>query len=97
MKFYENCIELSDRHVLWDIHNASIKEEDFEPYYQYLVDVCSNEFRDIYGCDFYMLGRSGRHICVEDTPANRQSYCRMKRTVERLQNWMIETYNKAIW
>lgn len=93
MKYYENFIELSDSHIIWRLSNPNIKPSDFEFIYKGLLDACIDEFEKIYGCEIYMLGRSGRHICVENTPKNRQSYYRMYATVKRLQNWLITEYN----
>lgn len=29
--------------------------------------------------ELFMLGRSGRHVCIEDTPQNRRRYARLQR------------------
>jgi len=78
---------------MWRLSNPNVKPEDFEFLYGGLLDACINAFEKIYGCKIYMLGRSGRHICVENTPKNRQSYYRMCATVKRLQNWLVTEYN----
>lgn len=95
MKTYEKYIELSDAHVCWKLYNPRLNAEQSETVYQFLIDTAWRKFKEIYGTRFCMLGRSGRHICVENTPKNRQNYCRMKRTIERLQKEMIKTFNNA--
>lgn len=93
MKLYENCIELSDKHVMWDMHNSNLNPTASDYAYTILVHECIREFSNIYGCWFYLYGRSGRHVCVEDNPKNRKAYCRMKRTIERQQKWLVKTFN----
>lgn len=95
MKFYENYIELSDAHVIWQLNNPNLNEEESEFVWSDIINDCSKEFKRIYGCDFYMLGRSGRHVCVEDTPQNRQRWYRMKMTIDRLQKWMVAQFNNS--
>lgn len=95
MKIYEGYIELSDAHVAWKLNNTNLNYEDSEYLYQQLIDECNENFKKIYGCEFYMLGRSGRHVCVEDTPQNRQRWYRMKSTIERLQKYLISEFNST--
>lgn len=93
MKLYENCIELSDRHVMWDMNNSHLSDKEAETAYNILVQDCISEFEDIYGTRLLLLGRSGRHVCVENTPNNRKSYCRMQTTVKRQQGWLAKRFN----
>lgn len=37
------------------------------------------EFEARFGVELVTLGRSGRHICIEDTPANRARYWNLQR------------------
>lgn len=95
MKFYEGCIELSDEHLIWKLNNPYLDEEDGKTLYGWLIEDCQTEFKRLYGIEFYMMGRSGRHICVENTPKNRQSYYRMKCTIERLQKAFVSEFNST--
>ena len=95
MKFYENNIELSDKHVLWQLHNDNLSAIESEYLWNDLIMESYHNFKRIYGVDFEMLGRSGRHICVEDTPKNRMNYCRMVKTIDKMQKYMVETFNSA--
>lgn len=95
MKFYENYIELSDAHVMWRLNNPNLNNDEVYIVWQYLINECNDAFREAYGCSFYMLGRSGRHVCVEDTPKNRQRWYFMKNKIEKLQKWMVEEFNKT--
>lgn len=93
MKLYENYIELSDKHVMWDMHNSKLSNIEAEGAYNLLVAECLREFKDIYGREIALLGRSGRHVCVANDPFNRQSHYRMTRTIERQQKWLIKVLN----
>ena len=37
------------------------------------------EFQNTHKVTLWTLGRSGRHVCIEDTPNNRKSYRRLQR------------------
>lgn len=40
------------------------------------------EFQRTHGIELFCLGRSGRHICIEDTPTNRRRYPSLKKKAE---------------
>lgn len=42
--------------------------------YNYCVGLAVEAFEHDMGVKVFQLGRSGRHICVEDTPKNRKRY-----------------------
>jgi hypothetical protein len=41
----------------------------------------------------YALGRSGRHICVEDTPINRRRYKHLVAYAEKLEQELVNYFN----
>lgn len=95
MKTYDKYIELSDKRIMWNLYNDKISQETADILYNSLVENAFWAFFEIYGTHFVQLGRSGRHICVENTPKNRQNYCRMVKTIERLQREIINKFNSA--
>ena len=85
---YRNeMIELSDKHVLWNINNYDEEE------YVNIVLAMQNEFCKIYKAHVYLCGRSGRHVCVSNTPENRRRVYNMTRTVERMQRQLIKMFS----
>ena len=86
-EFREELIELSDRHVLWNINNYEEEE------YLRVVWVMQKEFHKIYKEHVYLCGRSGRHVCVSNIPENRRRVHNMTRTVERMQRDLIKMFS----
>jgi len=85
----ETMLELSDRRVLWE---TDITDEIQK--WEYYVE-CRNALAGLskhYHTEFGGFGRSGRHICVPDTPANRRNYRHMVKAVEREQKRIIEMF-----
>lgn len=93
-------IQLSDNHTLWQIdglENATSEDyTDFDDLYELLVDQACDKFKEKTGVEIYCLGRSGRHICVEDTPQNRRRYRSLCNAQSKLENWVVNEYNKAV-
>lgn len=88
-EYRDELIELSDKHILWHIKFSNDKKlED----YNANIDALSQEFQRLYNTDLLLVGRSGRHVCVRNTPANRKNMCRMKRTVCRMQNQLLQQF-----
>ena len=93
-KFYhewhgDRYLELHNHHTIWKI-NKPFDEWD----YALEVDLClwdmEQHFKDL---KVYALGRSGRHICVEDTPINRRRYKHLVAYAEKLEQWLINYFN----
>ena len=82
-------LELSDNHTLWEI-NSSIDEEE----YVQLVDTACEEFKNETGVDLYLLGRSGRHACVEINFDNFKRYDELKTAQRKWEKWVIDEANK---
>lgn len=82
----DEVIELSDRHVLWDI-------EDYDPLLgEFLCNLYKEDFFNKYKTELHYFGRSNRHVCVENTPENRRRVYNMTRTVRNMQNDFIARF-----
>ena len=89
IKFYDGYIELNDEHTLWKINTENITEDE----YANLVDSYAGYFKYDTGCDLYFLGRSGRHVCVDDTFDNIVNYDFLRNTQMNLEQDMIDEIN----
>ena len=85
--FRNEMIELSDKHVLWNVNNYDEEE------YDNIVLAMHNYFYKIYKEHVYLCGRSGRHVCVSNIPENRRRVYNMTRTVERMQRQLIKMFS----
>lgn len=47
--------------------------------YDFAVQHAIRMFEEENAIEIYQLGRSGRHICIEDTPRNRKRYASLQR------------------
>ena len=83
----DEVIELSDRHVLWEINNY-----DEEEYFLF-VNGFITEFEKMFNTHLYLCGRSGRHVCVSNIPENRRRAYIMTRTVKRMQKHLIKMFS----
>lgn len=57
--------------------------------YDIAVQLAIEDFEADHDCEILCLGRNGRHICLEDTPRNRERY-------DKLQALAIKAV-KALW
>jgi hypothetical protein len=85
----EEMLELSDNHTLWKIH----KDFDMDYYYQ-MCDYAIADLSSKYNTQFYMLGRSGRHICVENTSQNRRRFKSLVKAVIKKENEIVAFFNE---
>ena len=83
----DEVIELSDRHVLWEVNNYDEEE------YCLFVNGFITEFEKMFNTHLYLCGRSGRHVCVSNIPENRRRVYNMTRTVERMQRDLIKMFS----
>ena len=83
----KEMIELSDRHILWEINTPNDEE------YSRVILAMQQEFLKIYKAHVYLLGRSGRHVCVPNTSENRRRVYNMTRTAERMQRQLIKMFS----
>jgi len=87
-----NYLQLSDEHILWDVN---VEPENFnEEKYNRLCQEALERLKAKYNTEFFMLGRSGRHVCVEDTLDNRVEYDDMAADVKAEQKELINKLNK---
>ena len=97
-KFYDDgrrvYIELSDNHTLWDINGENFDDEYYaESYYTELVNEAAQNFEIETGVRPLLLGRSGRHVCVEYTLKNLENYDFLVRTQRALEEGVIDEMN----
>lgn len=83
----QDMIELSNRHVMWEV------EEYDEELAHILICCYMRNFNDKYRTDLYLCGRSGRHVCVENTPENRRRVYNMTRTVHNMHNNFVSHFS----
>lgn len=88
--YRDELIELSDEHIGWYI---KFGPKDTDRHCECFVMMLCHEFKDIYGTDLILTGRSGRHVCVENTADNRRRLMNMQRTVYRLQNKFLKRFD----
>ena len=94
VKFYHDWgggiyLELHDHHTLWKIN----KVFDFDEYdHEVLKAIFAMEsrYKDL---KVFQFGRSGRHICVPDTPINRRRYKALVQYAEQLEQMVINHFN----
>ena len=56
------------------------KYEQSVDLYDLAVSEAIKDFERLHDVDVYQLGRSGRHICIADTPRNRKRYATLQRS-----------------
>lgn len=93
-KFYREWngnryLELHSHHTIWNI-NKDFNWDDYESEVILSIFEMQNHFKDL---EVYQLGRSGRHICVEDTPINRGRYKHLVAFAKQLEEDLINYFN----
>lgn len=84
-------LELHDRHVWWEIDSFEGNEYELEC----IVDAYIHELEQSYkNLEVFCLGRSGRHVCIFNTPVNRRRYYAVQAKAEKLTDEMIQTLNQ---
>lgn len=89
LNYYEDMLELNDNHTLWEITKEISPEEYFIK-----VNEKLHEFESITGIEVFIEGRSGRHICIEDTLENAYRLNELKILQEKLEHELIEEINR---
>lgn len=87
---YGVCLELSDNHTLWDIDTPDFDDEE----YCFVVESARKQFEEVTGVECFLVGRSGRHVCVEDTFDNATRYFELCDVQRDLEESVINTFNK---
>lgn len=88
----KTMIELSDDRVLWNVEMSD--DFDYE-LWGILVQSEVRRFMVNFGVPVYVVGRSGRHVCVEDNRNNREWYQRMVDYVKETQGKMVSAWNSG--
>lgn len=89
VKYYEDCLELSDDHIMWEI-NADIDEYE----YWALADAFLEKFEKDYNVsDVGYVGRSGRHVVCPDTWENVVRYDELVAGMKKCQQDFIDYIN----
>ena len=90
-EFREEMLELSDNHIWWDINRLWTREIDTsELELMFYTEKLGKVFEEHYHTPVYLCGRSGRHVCVENTPVNRRNYKYMARTIDIMQQLIVK-------
>lgn len=88
LPLYEGCLELNKNHTFWKLDTDKSETE----IYIILEDKLA-EFEQKSGVEIFALGRSGRHICIENTFENALNYYKLKDLQEKLEEEFIEQVN----
>lgn len=83
-------LELHDNHTLWDINCESFDCDEYEFIVSQAIKAMEAKHKNL---KVYLLGRSGRHVCVEDTPVNRRRYQSLVNTAMEREQWVIDWFN----
>ena len=89
-------LQLHDNHTLNQINipdTDTYTDKEIDEIYYQLVSSKVAEFEEETGLDLYLLGRSGRHVCVEDTADNVLMYPELRDLAERLEAEVIYDMN----
>ena len=101
MKFYSDegktFIQLSDNHTIHSIDIPdSYNEGEVDQIYWERVDEMCERFEEVTGVDLYLLGRSGRHVCVNYDIDNFINYDELCRIQTALEEELIDSFNRSI-
>ena len=95
----EVFLELHDHHTIWKLDTPvasgpgpTPSDED----YYLLVQQAKEIFQEQTKVQIYLLGRSDRHVCVEDTPENRMIFPYLREIALGLEQGVIEQFNAEL-
>lgn len=93
IKLYDGMLELHDEHTFWKLQNDTIKNVEW-----YMIEEILKKyfkmFENKFNVKLYNLGRSGRHICVEDNDWNRRHYKSMQNYSLKLEKMFVDEFNE---
>lgn len=84
-------LELHDHHTYWQIDNPRLSS--MEPVYMLTdmyLEILQKSFKNL---KVYAVGRSARHICIDDTPVNRRRYQKIQDAALLLEQDFIRAIN----
>jgi hypothetical protein len=88
-KFYEGYLQLHDNHTICSI-NKPFSYNDYAD----MICCARLDMQDHFkGLKVYYLGRSDRHVCVEDTPVNRRRYHVLVEYAKKKEQDVIDYFN----
>lgn len=88
---YKKYIQLSDNHTMYELNDDVEMTAD---QYSSLVDIFLQQLQDEINIDIYALGRSGRHICIDNTFDNALNYNRYVQAQRKYEQEMINYINQ---
>ncbi len=83
----DTYLELHANRTLWEVDDVA--EDIIYCELEFVIE----KFVQATDIDVYLLGRSGRHVCVEDTPKNSRRYQYLRKIALRLENEFIRNLN----
>lgn len=86
-------LELHDRRIFWEVESINVNEYELTMIIMSYVHQLQDSYKDL---QVYCLGRSGRHVCIEDTPINRRRYYAVQRKANQLTDELVNTINNWI-
>lgn len=94
-RYSNNYIELNDNNIFNRLDfNGAIKTSDdeaiFYEVYTDMVNAAAEKFERITGVPIYLLGRSGRHVCVELNKENAERFDELQDVQEKLEKEFID-------
>lgn len=82
-------LELNDNHTMWELTNENKSDEEWAS----IVQSKLAQFKADTGVDLMLLGRMGRHACVEPTYDNCINFTYLQETQEKLEQEAIDEFN----
>ena len=86
---YGTVLELNDNHTIWELNNENKSYEEWAS----IVQSKQAQFKADTGVDLLLLGRMGRHACVEPTYDNCINFTYLQETQEKLEQEAIDEFN----
>ena len=83
-------LELHANHSAWNLENPTKSDSDWAS----LVEEAVLTFEEETGTSVFLLGRSGRHVCVENNLENRQNYKKLRDLALGLEKEAIDSFNQ---
>jgi hypothetical protein len=98
--------EWPHNHVYLELHAHSTERrldnprietnDDYDDLWGMIVRDACVDFQERTGVEVYLLGRSNRHVCVEDSPENSRRYQYLRRIALELEQVAIDAFNSAV-
>lgn len=88
LPLYKGFLELSKNHTFWKLNTEKSDDE-----INFLLNCKFEEFKEKSGVEIFSLGRSGRHICVENSFENVINYHQLKGLQEELEEEFVAEAN----